>query len=402
MAPTALADDPTIIDLTQEFEIGNVNNPAAREFESVLTRDIRRFLVLEDGVVVVDYQRDTVEDDDVYNLWSATKAVMSVVMGTILTSDEYDLTMETTLGEVFTEERYWNEIEDEEELAFKQNITIYELMTMTSGLVSVLDTSLLSANPFKPFDVANSAGINIKESLSVPGWNTTLKGQFNYMPTSNILSYVIREVTGMTPREYCMVDLFPSLGIGPDDFEWDQNFGGVETSYSSLKMNARQMAKFAQLYLQKGKSSPDKQLLPESFVEESLSPILFAEMFNADYGYFWLGMHYNTTEEPSLPEDGEVWCGAGFLGQMFCFDYRLNRVVVAQRSNTLFDTENVGLIFFLTAATFSSDVSFEGNATTLAPTEAPPGATPAPSGAVSRSVSGALVVLALSCLAVLP
>ena len=82
---------------------------------------------------------------------------------------------------------------------------------------------VLSLNPFNLFDVPNSAGINIKESLTVLGWNAALKGEFNYMPTSNIMSYVIREVTGMSPREYASLNLFPSLvGIGQDKFKWQQ------------------------------------------------------------------------------------------------------------------------------------------------------------------------------------
>ena len=42
--------------------------------------------------------------------------------------------MNTTLGEIFVGESDWSEVTDPEELAFKKNITMYEMLTMSSGL----------------------------------------------------------------------------------------------------------------------------------------------------------------------------------------------------------------------------------------------------------------------------
>mmetsp|Transcript_8035 Transcript_8035/g.19767 ORF Transcript_8035/g.19767 Transcript_8035/m.19767 type:complete len:418 (-) Transcript_8035:271-1524(-) len=394
VAPTALADSPRILDLSQDFPVGDLNNQDAIFFEQFLTRDIRRFIVLDDGEVVMNYQRDSVRDDDVYNLWSASKAIMSFFVGTVLFSDQYNLTMNTTLGEIFVGENDWSEVTDPEELAFKKNVTIYEMLTMTSGLTTSIDlTEVISPNPFNPIDVANGAGINLRQSLAHPGVNATLKGTVNYMPVSNVLSYVIKAVTGMTPMEYISIDILPSLGISPDEIGWDANFAGVQTSFSNMKFTGLQMAKFAQLYLQMGKSSPDKQLIPAEFVEDSLQPWLYTEQFQTDYGYLWLYRPFNTTADPTFP-DGGLWCGAGLMGQMLCLNYDTNRVAVLQRSNTVWDIENwFTSAFALLPAAFSSNYTWNvtANVTTV---EGQPS-----SGALSLSVWGALSTVAFSFLA---
>ena len=345
LLPTAVAADsssPRILDLSQDFPIGNIDNTDAASLEKYLTRDIRRFLVIDDGEIVMDYQRDTVKDDDIYNLWSATKATMTMIIGSIISSDEYDLSVDDTLGDIFSEESDWREVIDPEELEFKKNITIFELLTMTSGLTFGFEslTDGFSPNPLYPIDFPNAVGINLEESLGTPTYDATLKGTFNYLMCSNILSYVIREVTGMTPMEYVSLDLFPSLGIDVDKIKWNKNLQGVETSLSGLQMTAKDMAKIAQLYLQKGKSAPDKQVVSEEFVNESLTPrdvIMQGEP--AICGYVWWYMEFNKTTLPNSIGDG-VWCGSGFMGQGFCFNYESKRVIAYQRSNTVYNIGN--------------------------------------------------------------
>ncbi len=386
VVPTTLAESPLILDLSQDFPIGNIYNTDAAAFEKNMTRDIRRFLVIEDGEIVMDYQRNTVNDDDIYEIWSATKATMAAIVGTILDSDEYDLSIDDTLGEIFIGDTAWRSIDDPDELAFKQNITIFELMTMTSGLYQTLSpTEILKPNPLKPIDMTNSAGINFQESLAVPLWNATL--EFFYLSTSNILSYVILEVTGMTPREYAALDFFPSLGIDNDKIYWDQNFGGVEASFSGLAMTTKDMAKIAQLFLQKGKSAPDKQLVSEEFVDEALSRHTGGK-YNESFGYLWRFFEFRTsvyTEDPVVfPNSiGEgFWCGYGRQGQFFGFNYESKRVVAYQRSNTLYNEENEKLIWELAMAAFDADLTW--NVT----------AEPVESGALSLSMPGTLIITA--------
>jgi len=377
VVPATLAElsAPRILDLSEPFLDEYPDNSDAAFIEQYITRDVRRFLVVDDGEIVMDYQRDTVNDDDVFRIWSATKATMSMIIGTIIFSDEYDLSLDDTLGELFTGENDWTAIEDPDEIDFKQNITIFELLTQSSGLVMLGQelTQALSFNPLTgPIDTANGAGVNLRQSLAFHSWNATMKGEFEYLEISNVLSYVIVEVTGMTPLEYVSIDVFPSLGIDTDKIEWEKNHGGVETSLSSLSLTARDMAKIGQLYMQKGLAAPDKRLVSEEYVESSLSEINLG-LGLRPHGYMWHFFSFNKTLFPNTIGDG-IYCGAGFMGQAFCFNYEAKRIVAYQRSNTVWDIGNWDLLTEMGEAAFSANFTFNETIESVA------------SGALSHSV----------------
>ena len=46
------------------------------------------------------------------------------------------------------------------------------------------------------------------------------RGVWNYMTHWNILSYIIREVTDLTPRELLAAEILPAIGIEDADIEW--------------------------------------------------------------------------------------------------------------------------------------------------------------------------------------
>eukprot|EP00531_Pseudo-nitzschia_arenysensis_P012835 CAMPEP_0116133780 /NCGR_PEP_ID=MMETSP0329-20121206/10292_1 /TAXON_ID=697910 /ORGANISM="Pseudo-nitzschia arenysensis, Strain B593" /LENGTH=385 /DNA_ID=CAMNT_0003628441 /DNA_START=1249 /DNA_END=2403 /DNA_ORIENTATION=+ len=358
LVPSTLAEESVKIhDLSKPFPLGNTYNTDAAGFEEYISRDIRRFIVVEDGEIVKEYQRDTVEDESIFDLWSSTKATMSFIIGTIISSDEYDLSIDDTLGDIFTGDNDWNDIVDLDELEFKQNITIFELLTMTSGLIQPnFLTQFFAGNPAQPFDVPNSAGINLRDSLASPAFDPEMKGKFYYLNTSNILSYVILKITGMTPLEYVSVDVFPSIGIDPDKIKWEKNFQGVETSLSSLSMTGRDMAKISQLYLQRGLAAPGKRLLTEEYVNASLTG--YSDWGGWDYGYLWSYIEFDKDLFPNTIGNG-MWCAIGLFRQNYCLNYESKRVVAYQRSNTLLNRgDNEKALLLLGQAAYSANFTW--------------------------------------------
>jgi len=88
---------------------------------------------------------------------------------------------------------------------------------------------------------------------------------YNSMATY-MLSAIVQKKTGQRISEYLQPRLFGPLGITGIDWETDLN--GVNTGGWGLRLKTEDIAKFAQLFLQKGKWD-GKQVLPEGWAEEA-------------------------------------------------------------------------------------------------------------------------------------
>jgi CubicO group peptidase (beta-lactamase class C family) len=85
---------------------------------------------------------------------------------------------------------------------------------------------------------------------------------------SYMLSAIVTRVTGKTTLEYLKPRLFEPLGI--ENPEWPSSPEGNTLGGFGLKLCTEDVAKFGQLYLQKGKWK-GKQLIPEKWVEQATS-----------------------------------------------------------------------------------------------------------------------------------
>ena len=87
-------------------------------------------------------------------------------------------------------------------------------------------------------------------------------------PGSHMLSAIVRKVTGETVLDYLKPRLFEPLGI--ENPEWPSSPQGNTFGGWGLKIRTEDIAKFGQLYLQKGKWN-GKQLVPAAWVEQATS-----------------------------------------------------------------------------------------------------------------------------------
>ncbi|MEJ7711398.1 MAG: serine hydrolase [Pyrinomonadaceae bacterium] len=81
-----------------------------------------------------------------------------------------------------------------------------------------------------------------------------------------MLSAIVQKVTGQKIIDYLTPRLFVPLGIQGMDWEVDPQ--GINTGGWGLRIKTEDMAKFGQLYLQKG-SWEGKQILPKEWIEEA-------------------------------------------------------------------------------------------------------------------------------------
>lgn len=81
-----------------------------------------------------------------------------------------------------------------------------------------------------------------------------------------VLSAIAQKVTGQKLLDYLTPRLFEPLGIR--DIDWESDPRGINVGGWGLRLKTEDMAKFGQLFLQKGRWN-GRQILPETWVEEA-------------------------------------------------------------------------------------------------------------------------------------
>ncbi|MBW1644376.1 MAG: serine hydrolase, partial [Deltaproteobacteria bacterium] len=96
---------------------------------------------------------------------------------------------------------------------------------------------------------------------------------------------IIEQVSGMSVGQFAENFLFGPMGI--EHYRWFILPNGKEYTGGGFRMRPRDMARFGQLYLQKGTWN-GKQLISKEWVEESTRAHLIANaQLDQHYGYYW-------------------------------------------------------------------------------------------------------------------
>ena len=115
--------------------------------------------------------------------------------------------------------------------------------------------------------------------------------QFMYNSgASYMLAAIIQKVTGQSAHDYLKPRLYGPLNI--TNTTWSTNDEGVNMGASHLRMATRDIAKFGQFYLQKGKWE-GKQLLSKNWIKEATTKQISNGNNDSSWGYgygyqFWL------------------------------------------------------------------------------------------------------------------
>jgi hypothetical protein len=142
-------------------------------------------------------------------------------------------------------------------------------------------------------------------------------------PATYMLSAIVQKVTGQTVLDYLEPRLFEPLGIARP--RWDESAQGVSLGGFGLSLHTEDIARFGQLYLQKGRWQ-GRQVIPAAWVAEATSLQTAngsdpASDWNQGYGYqFWRCRH-------------GFYRGDGAFGQ-FCFVMQEFDAVLAITSGT--------------------------------------------------------------------
>ena len=267
-----------------------ISSAAISDFVATAEKTINRmhsFMLLRRGSVVAEGWWYPWRPATPHVLFSLSKSFTSTAVGLAIT--EGRLTLEDPVLSFFP---------DDAPKKVSENLAtmkVHHLLSMSTG--HDLDTTervFKHRNPFKGF-----LALPVEHS---PGTHFVYNSAASYM-----LAAIVQRLTRQTLVEYLTPRLFEPLGI--EGATWESHPNGVNFGGWGLNIKTEDIARFGQLYLQKGLWE-SQRILPESWVEAATTK----QVSNGDdpnndwtqgYGYqFWRCRH-------------NIYRGDGAFGQ-FC------------------------------------------------------------------------------------
>ncbi len=209
--------------------------------------EFHSFMMLRHGKVVAQGWWNPYSADLKHTMYSCSKSFTATAIGFAV--NEKLLTVNDKVVSFFPKEL------PDTISSFLSELTVKDVLSMSDGM-----------EPDPTFTVASRDSNWIKSFLAIPilhePGSTFL---YNSLGTY-ILSAIVQKVTGQKVVDYLKPRLFEPLGITGMDWEVDPK--GINTGGWGLRIKTEDMAKFGQLFLQKGKWN-GKQILPSAWVEEA-------------------------------------------------------------------------------------------------------------------------------------
>jgi CubicO group peptidase (beta-lactamase class C family) len=223
-----------------------------------------------------------------WNIWSATKSVVSLLAG--MAWDQGKLDLEAPI------DRYLPPGLGD---AQHRSITVEDLLTETSGMkVGVLTEGVTGVIPIDPDSAVQALGVPLDNP---PG------AVFSYSQRNvDLLAYVIELAIGEPLQQFAQRELFDPLGIERGDYYWARDRAGHTYGYAHLMIPPNDFAKLGLLVSNNGRWGT-QQLVSQTYLRKARQP----SPANRCYGYlFWLGPGCAETAD-FLPADIYSMSGLG-------------------------------------------------------------------------------------------
>ncbi len=231
------------------------------------TRNRLNVQVFRDNCLVGEGPTNAATGDVAWNIWSATKSVVSVLVGMAWDRGLLDLDapidryLPPGLGD-----------------AAHRSITVENLLTETSGMkVGVLTEGITGVIPLDPNSAVQALGVPLDNP---PGT------AFSYSQrTVDLLAYVLEIALGEPLQQFAQRELFDPLGIPRSDYYWARDRSGNTYGYAHLMIPPNDFAKLGLLVADDGRWG-ERRIISRAYLDAARSP----SRTNPCYGYlFWLG-----------------------------------------------------------------------------------------------------------------
>lgn len=257
-------------------------------------------VILRNGHTIAQGWWAPYEQTDTHILYSLSKSFTSTAIGLLAAEGKIDI--DDTVLSFFPDDA------PKEPSDHLKAMRIRDLLSMTTGHAQDTLGNLASSGDGNWVRAFLAQPVERK-----PGTPFVYNSGATYM-----LSAIVQKVTGKTLVDYLKPRLFEPLGI--EKATWDSDPKGINVGGWGLKITTNDIAKFGQLYLQKGVWN-EKQLLPESWVHlataaQTANGTNANSDWNQGYGFqFWRCRH-------------GAYRGDGAFGQ-FCIVMPEQKVVIA-------------------------------------------------------------------------
>lgn len=214
--------------------------------------EFHSFMFMRHGKVIAEGWWDPYKPELKHTLYSTSKSFTSTAVGFAVS--ENLLSVDDKVISFFHEEL------PDTISPFLSEMTIKDLLTMTAGQAHDPTNAVVSESNW------------VKAFLAIPVVKEPgSEFKYNSMATF-MLSAIVQKVTGEKVIDYLQPRLFGPLGI--NGIDWEVNPQGINTGGWGLRLTTEDMAKFGQLYLQRGMWN-GKQVIPSEWVKEATTAWIY-------------------------------------------------------------------------------------------------------------------------------
>jgi CubicO group peptidase (beta-lactamase class C family) len=269
------ADGPTPALPRSAPEAQGLSSAALLDFVQTADREIdamHSLMIVRHGHVVAEGWWAPYAPDVRHTMYSLTKSFTSTAVG--LAIEEGRLSLDDQVLKFFPD------LAPAEPSAQLKALRVRDLLSMATGHHSEprLQGTKEWTKTFLQAEIAHKPGTFFL-------YNT---------PSTYMLTAILQKVTGQKTEDYLKPRLFEPLGI--DDYVWETSPEGVTIGGYGLHLRTESIARFGQLYLQKGKWQ-GRQIVPEAWVAAATARQVSngsnpASDWEQGYGFqFWRTRH---------------------------------------------------------------------------------------------------------------
>ncbi len=229
-------------------------------------------IIIRNGHVVAEGYWKPYAKEQPHELFSLSKSFTSTAVG--LAVEEGLLDIDDRVVDFFPQ------YTPEDASWFLKNMRVRQLLTMSTGHLK--EPEILRSASTEPL---------VKQFLAVEPELEPGKYFLYNTPATYMQSAIVQKLTGHRVRNYLMPRLFTPLGI--ETPKWDQSPDGIDYGGFGLYLKTRDIAKFGQLLLQRGKWQ-GQQLVPAGWFDQATSKQVSngaspESDWNNGYGFqFWM------------------------------------------------------------------------------------------------------------------